>query len=243
MTDIPNYSYADEMMSPREIGVRRDGSFGGISRAAAGINYYADTIGFGTSTTFAKGAGMQQEPLGIRFFTNTGMTCSNGAPMYEYVDTVTKGTLVGKRVNNELRMMNLPQLRGLAPGILEDAMSALDPRPLLGAVAGSGYPKCKQVTLPVGDLNGSTKSRFDPSNVWIRDPVTMTKTSASEGRTLPHQTRWVFDSWISKEDFDAATKEAGEGFVGQGQTIGKWASVGILALLLTGLCLSSRRSL
>ena len=197
--DFPKYSYVDEMATPRELGISRDGSFDGIQRATAGINYYADTIGFGTATSLAKMSGMQQSPLGVRFFTKTGITCSNGANMYEYVDTIPKGDSLGPRVTNELRAMGLPQMQGLAPGIMEDAVNALDFRPMMMAAAGSGYAQCKKVTLPVGDGKGRVKSAFDANNVWIKDPYTM-----KGGR--PHQTRWVFDKWISMEEWDAAPK-------------------------------------
>ena len=242
-SDFPNYSYADEMRTPREIGITRDGSFDGIARAVAGVNYYADTIGFGTSTQFAKDAGMTQTPLGVRFFTKTGMKCSNGADMYDYVDTITKGTLVGKRVNDELKLMGLPQLRGLAPGIMEDAASAMDPRPIFGAVAGSGYPKCKKVTLPVGDGNGRLQSAFDPSNVWIKGATTSVMLN---GKATPHQTRWVFDSWIPQEEYAATEKtEAAkaEGFMDAATTYMKpahVAAIGMLAVGLVGLCISSK---
>ena len=97
----------------------------------AGINYYADTIGFGESTMFAKSANMQQSPLGVRYFVETGAQCSNGAPMAEYVDTIPKG--IPGRVGQEMKAMGLPQLRGLGPGIVEDAASSLNPLPILDA--------------------------------------------------------------------------------------------------------------
>jgi hypothetical protein len=256
-SDIPNYSYADEMMSPREIGVKRDGSFDGIATAVAGVNYYADAIGFGSSTGFAAAAGMEQTPLGIRFFTNTGMKCSNGADMYEYVDTVPKGTLVGKRLNDELGNMNLPQLRGLAPGIMEDAASALDPRPMLTAATGSGYAKCKKLLYPVGDGNGNLKSRFAPSEAtWIKGTTVQAESPSTAGRTMPHQTRWIFDSWISKEEYDATPKtesalslaapsatEAYTNYQTSPLRPSQWAALAGIAIVMTGLCVSSKRPL
>lgn len=197
--DFPKYSYTDEMASPRQLGIRRDGSFDSIMRAVGGMNYYSDSIGFGSPTGFAKMNNMTQRPMGIRFFTKTGMQCSNGADMYEYVDTVPKGNLLGKRVTEEMRAMGLPTMQGLAPGILEDATSALNPVPLIQAATGSGYARCKKVTLPVGDSYGNVRSSYDRANVWIKEP---TKNIGQ----LPHQTRWVFDSWISMEDWDNEPK-------------------------------------
>ncbi len=87
----PKYSYADELRAPSELGIGRDGSFDGIMRAVGGINYYVDAIGFGQSSMVARQMGLHQTPLGIRYFIKTGQTCSNGADMFEYIDTVPKG--------------------------------------------------------------------------------------------------------------------------------------------------------
>ena len=67
------------------------------------------------------------------------------------------------------------------------------------AVIGSGYAKCKKVTLPVGDMNGQTHSAYDPSNVWIPDPW---KPVGGQ----PSQTRWIFDRYVSMEEYDATSK-------------------------------------
>jgi hypothetical protein len=197
--DFPSYSFADELKSPRELGIKRDGSFGGISRAVAGINYYTDSIGFGTETGMAKLAGLKQKPLGIRFFVNTGSTCSNGADMHEYIDLIPHGSFLGKRVTDELKAMKMPLMRGMSPGMMEDSISALNPIPLIKAASGSGYAKCKKVTHPVGDIEGKLKSRWDTNQVWVKDPVNLIK-------GVPHQTRWVFDKWISMEEFDSEPK-------------------------------------
>ena len=179
----PSYSFADELPAPQEIGVRDGGSPGAIFDSAAGINYYVDAIGFGQKTMFNF---RDLNPLGIRYFMSTGSTCSNGALMWEYIDNTPQGNLLGKRVDDSLKAMGLPRMRGLAPGVLEDARDALNPMPLFRAAMGSGYPKCKQVTLPVGDLNGRVASPYDPSNVWVKGDVQIIN-------GVPHQTKWVQD--------------------------------------------------
>lgn len=211
----PNYSFADELKTPSEIGVGRGGGIDSIMRAVGGINYYVDAIGFGEATMMAKNMDMTQQPLGIRYFIKTGATCSNGADMYEYVSTVPNG-LPG-RVGNEIQKTLGVKFRGLAPGIVEDAASALNPLPLLRSVSGSAYAKCKKVTLPVGDLDGHIASSSDPKNVWIKDDY-------KRINGFPSQTRWIYDSDMSMEDYDAAkkTEKAGvvpvtEGFRSQGR--------------------------
>jgi hypothetical protein len=197
----PAYSYADELKTPSELGIGRDGSFDGIMRAVGGINYYVDAIGFGESTMIAKGMGMEQKPLGIRYFVKTGQTCSNGQDMYEYISTVPSG--LGGRVGNEVKHALGVDFRGMAPGIIEDSVSALNPMPLFKSVTGSGYARCKKVTLPVGDMNGALRSSFNPANVWIKD------SDISLVNGAPSQTRWVFDSYVSMDQYDADPKVEG----------------------------------
>jgi len=200
----PSYSFSDELKSPKEIGVGDDGSPGGIMRAVAGVGYYSDVIGFGESTGINKMVnGGNMAPLGIRYFMPTGATCSNGAQMWEYVDSIPKGDLLGTRVKRALSDMGLPGMRGLAPGIMEDARDALNPMPMFHAAMGSGYPKCKQVTLPVGDGYGNLKSPHD-GKVWIKGRV-------DPG---PVQTKWVQDRdgdgypmFLSQIDFQNDAKK------------------------------------
>jgi len=214
----PKYSFADELATPSELGIGRDGSFDGIMRAVSGVNYYVDAIGFGEATGLAKMNGMNQVPLGIQYFMKTGATCSNGADMYEYVSTIPKG-LTG-RVGEEVQRTLGVKLQGLAPGIMGDAVGALNPLPLFKSVIGSGYAQCKKVTLPVGDLKGQVRSGFDPTNVWITDPYKVVNGS-------PSQTRWVMDKYISQEEYDATpkTEQPGilpntEGFSGDSENSG-----------------------
>lgn len=235
----PKYSYADELATPSELGIGRDGSFDGIMRAVAGVNYYVDAIGFGESTMLAKSRGMQQSPLGLRYFVDTGAKCSNKEAMYEYVDMVPSG-LPG-RAGGEIKKMLGVDLRGMAPGIMEDAAVALNPKRLFDAATG-GYARCKKVTLPVGDAAGNIKSRYTGEQ-WITGPIEYVK-----GR--PHQTRWVLDKYISVEEYDketaaataATTATKKEGFVGHGGESTVAAGVLFAAVCLGTLAWTQLRS-
>jgi hypothetical protein len=201
----PAYSYADELATPSELGITQDGSAGGILRAVAGVNYYTDAIGFGESTMLAKAQGWSQKPLGLRYFTDTGLTCSNGAKMFEYIDTTPPG-LPG-RVGAEIKKTLQVDLKGLGPGIMADAVGALNPLPMFKAIVGSAYAACKKVTLPVGDLNGNLKSPHPGGAAWITEGDTQV------GPGGPTQTRWVYDHDVSQEEYDNTEKtEVVEGF-------------------------------
>jgi hypothetical protein len=198
----PNYSYADAVPLPGSIGVRQDPSVGAIIDSVAGINTYIDVIAFGGPTFFDQA---NPQPMGIRYFMNTGTRCSNGATMSQYVDNVTKGDALGASVQTAMASAGLPGLRGLAPGMVENAINALDPRPIISAVTGTGYPVCQQVMCPVGDIQGRVTNPDDGSPVILGD--------LNYIESVPHQTRWVqaLDSTgsninVSQSEFAAQAK-------------------------------------
>lgn len=199
----PDYSFADNIALPGQIGVRNESSVGAIIDAVGGVNHYLDVIAFGGPTFFDQHA---PSPLGIRYFMNTQQRCSNGATASDYFDGVTKGDILGDHVAEALASTGLPGLKGLAPGMLENARDALDPRPIISAVAGAGYPVCQQVQCPVGDVNGNIQNAQDATKPYIIDPV-------QYANGLPTQTRWVqaLDATgspitVSKDEFAAAPK-------------------------------------
>jgi hypothetical protein len=201
----PQYSFADNIPLPGSIGVRQDPSVGAILDSVSAVNTYVDIIAFGGRTFFDQ---QDLQPMGIRYFLNTDMRCSNGATMSAYFDGVTKGDLLGSAVAKGLASAGLPGLKGLAPGMLENARDALDPRPIFAAVTGTGYPVCQQVQCPVGDVNGSIANVNDPGTApYILDPTQ----PGPDGK--PVQTRWVqaYDATgapisISKDEFAATPK-------------------------------------
>ena len=233
----PSYSYADELATPSELGIGQDGSADGIIRAVAGVNYYTDAIGFGQTTMLAKGQGWTQKPLGLRYFTDTGAVCSNGAKMYEYVDTTPPG-LPG-RVGAEIQKTMGVELKGLGPGIMSDAIGALNPMPIFKAVTGSVFAACKKVTLPVGDLNGNLKSPHPGGPTWISEGDT------KMGPSGPTQTRWVYDRDVSQEEYDKTDKTV-EGFAmrlhyERAKKPAAAALIGTTVVLLLGVFFFTRR--
>jgi hypothetical protein len=155
--------------------------------AVKGVAFYTDMIGFGESSSPLT-AGMPRAPLGVNYFLKTGQKCSNGADMYTYFEGIPRGDVLGTRVQGAMREMGLPQLRGLAPGMMEDAKSALNPGPMLNALFGSGYPQCRLEKRQVGDLYGKIR---DPATgeAWIDDIGTAVQ--GTDG--LMYQEKWVQD--------------------------------------------------
>jgi hypothetical protein len=196
----PNYNPADEMLPPASVGVRRGDSLESVLGAVKGIIYYGDMIGFGKASSRFTSDMPGIRPLGVNYFVNSGLTCSNGAAMWEYVQTIPTGGALGQGIKKAIEDVGLPGLRGMAPGILEDAQFALDPFPVINAVVGSGYPICKLVNKPVGDYDGKI---YNVDGVLLVDPIGLTE---SGGKYF--QERWIQDRKVEgpnrrNEDDDA----------------------------------------
>jgi hypothetical protein len=194
----PSYSFADSVKLPGEIGVRDGNDMSSVMDSVKGVAYYVDTIGFGESSNPLTN-GMDLKPIGVNYWLPTGFTCSNGAKMYQYNESIPKGDALGKKVDDGLRSAGLPRLRGLAPGIMEDAKSALNPIPIMQAVFGSGSPQCRYEMKPVGDQDGRLQNTA--GEFYVEDPE-----SVQEIGGRPHQGRWVFDRSLSQDQWDSAPK-------------------------------------
>jgi len=203
----PTYDYSGEMKAPSELGINMgDGSIDGITRAAAGVDYYASALGYGQSVGLSDN--MSQYPMGLNFFLKVadpkmGAACSNGASMYEYISTIPTG-IPGPLGDTLAKEMGGIRLQGLAPGIVNDAADALNPAPFFSAAIGSGYPQCKQMTASVGDYQGNLKSKnANVTRPWI-DPAKEKLTKGADGKY--YATHWVFDKWVSADDYNKTKK-------------------------------------
>ena len=229
------YSVADALKGPPQIGVKAGDSMSDVVDAVAGVAYYIDQIGFGESSNpLTDNPTMNLKPLGVNYFMETGTTCSNGAQMWEYMQGITEGNAFGDHMKDVMKEMGLPGLRGLAPGMIEDAERALNPEPLMKALFGSGYPRCKEVTMQVGDALGNIKG--PDGTPWIADP----NTAFQQDDGLYYQKRWVYDSDMSHDewtndkktmDFNGDLLKSKEKFQGYITHPASMITVGVLCLL------------
>jgi hypothetical protein len=213
----PVYDYSGELKSPEDLGIRmNDGSLSGIGRAAAGVDYYAGALGYGRSMGISKNyKKMKQNPMGLNFFLKVadaklGAACSNGASMYEYVSTIPTG-IPGPLGDKLAKEMKGVRLQGLAPGIIGDAAAALNPAPFFSAAVGSGFPQCKQMRAMVGDAEGNIRSKNpNVTRPWIdisQGNAQKPKRKLFKKRDNNYyETRWVFDKWISAEEYNNTPK-------------------------------------
>ena len=140
--------------------------------------------------------------MGLRYFIKAGGQCSNGADIYQYINTIPGGLpgRLGKEIEDTLGV----HLRGLAPGIFEDAAKALNPAPMFNAVTNSGFVACRKVTLPVGDADGNLVSAVSKNKTWWIDP-SKENVIYKDGR--PHVSHWIFDRWVSQDEYNATPKK------------------------------------
>lgn len=195
----PDYSFSDNIPLPGEIGVRDGDSMGSVIDSLKAVSFYVDTIGFGeASNPLSKG--MPLKPLGVNTWMKSGMTCSNGAEAWTYVEGIPKGDALGQRVKKGLESAGLPGMRGLAPGIMEDAKSALDPRPILGAVFGSGNVSCRLEKKKVGDQDNRIQNP-ESKKFYVEDPDTVVYENG-----VPYQSRWIEDTSLTYEEWKSKEK-------------------------------------
>ncbi len=205
----PSYDPSDFIPLPVTLGVRRGKTLNHVLNPLKAVGYYVDTIGFGEASNPFFRSSLPVLVYGINYFMPTGIKCDNGADMYQYIETIPKGDALGTNVQMGLAFSGLPQLRGLAPGAVEDAKAALNPAPLMKTLFGSGYAKCKLETKLVGDLYGNTGNQ---NGSWIQGPIN-TIWNPQVGRAIKTQTRWVAETdkkgnpiTISKEQYDKTPK-------------------------------------
>jgi hypothetical protein len=120
--------------------------------------------------------------------------------MWMYNAGVPTGEALGKRVKDGLASAGLPGMRGLAPGILEDAQAALNPVPIVKALFGSGFPRCRLVEQEVGDQDGVIQNPAT-GDYYVEDKDSVYKRN---GRS--YQRRWAYDSDLSQSQWENEKK-------------------------------------
>ncbi len=199
----PNYSFADNVPLPGQVGVRDGDSMNDVIDSVKAVAYYVDMIGFGEASTGLSrgvGPGGGPRPLGVNTWMRTGLKCSNGADMWMYNSGVPTGEALGKRVKDGLASAGLPGMRGLAPGILEDAQAALNPVPIVKALFGSGFPRCRLVEQEVGDQDGVIQNPAT-GDYYVED-----KDSVYQRNGRSYQRRWAYDSDLAQDQWEKEKK-------------------------------------
>ena len=209
----PDYSFADNIPTPGQLNVRDDSSLNSVIDAAKGAAAYIDIIGFGAPTSGMTYGNPYVKPYGVNTWIRTGQKCSNGADMWTYLEGIPTGNALGKQVGKGLRELGY-SLRGLGPGMLEDAQAAMDPKPILGAVFGKGTPICALTNQYIGDQNGRFKNP-ESGAFYVENPETITCDNGQKpdlnsgicpGGGWGQQKRWTYANDLSFDEYNTALK-------------------------------------
>ncbi len=200
----PEFSFSGAVPQPEEMGVYSGTDMTSVENSANAVRGYIDVIGFGEpSSDSTRKIADKIRPIGVRTFLRTGEKCSNGAEAWEYVDGIPTGTMFGERFAAAMRDVGYPQLRGLAPGMIEDVQTIVNPIPLLQSVFQSVYPSCVLVKKEVGDGKGSL---VDPASgkPYVFNSQDSRITTQENDRWF--QTRWIRSKGVSKEAYEKEQK-------------------------------------
>lgn len=194
-----DYSISDNIPLPGEVGVRSGDQLSDVVDSVKAAAFYIDMIGFGESSSSLT-KGMPLKPLGVNTWIRTGQKCSNGADSWMYNEGIPQGTAVGERIKDGLASAGLPGMRGMAPGMMEDAKAALNPIPVMKAVFGSGYPSCRLVEKEVGDQDGRIQNPKS-KKYYIENPDSVVKRNGKS-----YQSQWVQEEDMSQNDWEKVPK-------------------------------------
>lgn len=150
----PNYSYADGIKNPSELGMSSKGSIKTLGKDIDGLVSYIEVLVTGNSDASRTGG-----PLGNKFFMKTGGKCvdkitGQETDRYVYMNNVPQGNIP---FLSSAAGMKFDDMRGLIPGAMGN-LAAFNPFNLLGAFASESTPECQQITLETIDANNSKSS-------------------------------------------------------------------------------------
>lgn len=201
---IADYNIVEQIPTPEQINTKNS-----VYDSIRGVQLYSDIIAYGDKSNallndmYMDNNGKKKPvnigPFGINQFVKTGQQCSNGADTYTYIQGITKGNMLGKKMQNALKESGLPPLKGLGPGIVEDVTNAMDLKEIGATLFGGAYPECKEVTYSIGDSRGNIVNKNGQSYLTEKGSF-----KGSDG--LYYQTHWVESKTVTRDEHDCTRK-------------------------------------
>lgn len=159
----PTHNYAKEILSPQELGMSDKGNMSTLANNVAGIISYTDVLVSGKSraqhnsefsSSCDPGSGRNCAPLGNAFYLKTGGKCKdrNGKLRTRYMYINNKPTGAIPFISN-MTGKNLPGLRGLIPGAIEN-LGHINPLSMFSGFMQGSNPKCRILKLKGEGGNG-----------------------------------------------------------------------------------------
>jgi hypothetical protein len=150
----PSYPYYQNIKSPSQIGMSDTGTMNALGKDINGLIQYVELLVQGKSSASKTG-----QPLGNKFFLNTGGKCNDIATntqqdRYIYINNVPSGDIP---FISSAMGQNFKDFRGLIPGIMSD-LNALNPFEITQAFMAGSNPDCKLIKLQTIDNNNQKSS-------------------------------------------------------------------------------------
>ena len=146
----PSYPYYQNIKSPSQIGMSSDGNLQTLGNDINGLIQYVEVLVTGSSGASATG-----QPLGNKFFLQTGAQCTAPSGQlvdrYIYVDNVPAGNIpfISQGLGEDFS-----DFRGLIPGTMSD-LNVLNPFGILQSFMAGSNPPCQELTMQTIDVNNN----------------------------------------------------------------------------------------
>ena len=184
----PSYPYYSNIKTPSQIGMSDTGTMTALGKNINGLIQYVELLVQGKSSASKTG-----QPLGNKFFLNTGGKCNDVATntqqdRYIYINNVPDGDIP---FISSAMGQNFSDFRGLIPGIMSD-LDVLNPFELTSAFMAGSNPDCKLIKLQTIDNNNqkSSESHYvtlvDINNQNLKEGFTSGVADNAEEIQLPN---------------------------------------------------------
>lgn len=158
----PTYPYYSNIKSPSQLGMGDKGTINQMTKDIDGLIDYVQLLVSGDSKASATG-----QPLGNKFFLQTGAKCSavdqcsdpkdsstcKQVDRYIYIDNVPSGDIP---IISGASGMNFSEFKGLIPGAMGN-LNAINPFNMMSAFLAGSAPPCQKITMQTIS-NNNTKS-------------------------------------------------------------------------------------
>jgi hypothetical protein len=149
----PDYKYYNYINSPEAMGMSASGSISTLTKDVAGLINYVTLLSSGGGPASKTG-----QPLGNKFFLETGATCKNKdsgeiVTRSLYVNNVPDGSIPFISAGTGVR---IDSLQGLIPGTLSN-LAQINPMQMFGAFMEGSEPECQSITMETINVNNEKK--------------------------------------------------------------------------------------
>ena len=169
--DIQPYSYANQIMTPDDLGIRAGTSWSNITDGFGGLMAYMKVLivggGKGQRNCYSGGKEISgcTKPLGDRYLLKTMGKCkatsknSNGE---ETTEDVTRYVYLNNIPDGQIPFMGAGSKgvmpKGLVPGVFKN-ISGLNPIPILKSFTESSKPDCTAITVSIVDTDNTKRNQ------------------------------------------------------------------------------------